>query len=57
MGVCVGVFIEYFENESGGYMQALWTLLGALIIGTAFVSFGSYMLKMPELKWSIGRRI
>lgn len=56
MGVSVGVFIDYFTNVGGGYMLALWTLLGALFIGVVFVSIGSFMLKMPELKWFFGLR-
>jgi putative peptidoglycan lipid II flippase len=55
MGGAVGGFIDFLANGGVGYMLALWTLLGALILGVVLLGFGSFLLKMPELKWSIGR--
>jgi putative peptidoglycan lipid II flippase len=55
MGVTVACIVQGTWTQGGGWWQAFWVLTIAVAAGLAIVTFGSLMLRKPELQWVLGR--
>ena len=56
MGALVGVVMKTMWLENGVWVDSVYCLAACVATGTIVFFVGSYVMKMPELRWFFGRK-
>ena len=56
MGVAVAVVVHLTWVDGSNWLQSLWVVVCAVIVGVGVMGIGSVLLKRPELYWVLGRQ-